>query len=122
MRSPAPSTGNRRTSEVIMIEAYAFLAVFTVQILVASVLSPARFIGYVRGWARNFGSERFAEMYPGVDYSNAIERLVAGYRVANIAIAVFGLVLLGWLFTLIQRPDWAVRVSTPGILYFVLQM
>jgi hypothetical protein len=105
-----------------VIEANAFLAAFAVQILAASVLYPARLIKYVRGWARDFGSERFAQLYPGVDYSRSVARFVTGYRAANIVLAVLGLFLLGWLFTRIQRPDWAGEVTGPAVLYFVLQM
>jgi hypothetical protein len=122
MRSPAPSTGNRRQSEVVMIEAYAFLAAVAVQILAASILYPARLIRYVRGWARDFGSERFAQLYPGVDYSRWVVRFVTGYRAANIVIAVFGLLLLGWLFIRVQQPDWAGEVAGPAVTYFLLQM
>jgi hypothetical protein len=122
MRSPAPSMGSLRQSEVVMIEAYAFLAAFAVQILAATVLYPVRLIKYVRGWARDFGSERFAQLYPDVDYSSWVARFVTGYRAANIALAVLGLLLLGWLFTRIQQPDWAGEVTGPAVMYFVLQM
>jgi len=105
-----------------MIEAYAFLAAFAVQILAASILYPAALIKYVRGWARNFGSDRFAELYPGVDYSRWVARFVTGYRAANIVIAVLGLLLLGWLFTRIQQPGWADEVTGPAVMYFLLQM
>ena len=105
-----------------MIEAYAFLAVFTVQILAASILYPAALLKYVRGWARNFGSDRFAQLYPGVDYSRWVARFVTGYRAANIVIAVLGLLLLGWLYTRIQKPDWAGEVTVPAVMYFLLQM
>jgi hypothetical protein len=105
-----------------MIEAYAFLAAFALQVLAASVLYPARLIKYVRGWARNFGSERFAQLYPGVDYSRWVARFVTGYRTANIVIAVLGLLLLGWLFTRIQQPGWAGEVAGPAVMYFILQM
>ena len=54
-----------------MIEAYAFLAAFTVQILAMSVLYPAWFISYVRVQATSFPAERFAQLYPGVDLSHA---------------------------------------------------
>jgi len=105
-----------------MIEAYAFLAAFAAQILAASVLYPAGLIKYVQGWARNFGSERFAQLYPGVDYSRWVERFVTGYRAANIVIAILGLLLLRWLYTLIQHPDWISEVGKPALLYFFLQM
>jgi NhaP-type Na+/H+ or K+/H+ antiporter len=105
-----------------MIEAYAFLAAFSAQILAASVLYPAGLIKYVRGWARNFGSERFEQLYPGVDYGRWVGRFVAGYRAANIVLAVLGLLLLGWLFTRIQQPDWADDVTGPATVFFLLQM
>jgi len=105
-----------------MIEAYAFLAAFAVQILAASILYPARIITYVRGWARDFGSERFAQLYPGVDYSRWVGRFVAGYRAASIVIAVLGLLLLGCMFTRIQQPGWAGEVTVPAVIYFFLQM
>ena len=41
MRSPAPSTGSRRKSEVVVIEAKAFIAAFAVQVLAMSVVIPA---------------------------------------------------------------------------------
>jgi len=105
-----------------MIEAYAFLAAFAAQILAGSVLYPARLIKYVRGWARDFGSERFAQLFPGVDYIKWVGRFVTGYRAANIVIAVLGLLLLGWMFTRIQQPDWAGEVTVPATLYLFLQM
>jgi hypothetical protein len=104
-----------------MIEAYAFLAAFAVQVLVASVLSPERLIRYARGWATNFGSERFAQLYPGVDYSKSIERFVTRYRAANIVIAVIGALLLGWMFTVIRQPGWAGKVANSAVIYFFVQ-
>src|SRR5262245_61056056 len=105
-----------------MIQAYAFLAAFAVQILVGSVLNPTFFIGYVRGWASNFGSERYAQLHPGFDYRQWAERVATGYRAAHIVIALVGLLMLGWLFTLTRNPDWVSRVSKPTIAYFFLQM
>ena len=105
-----------------MIAAYAFLAAFAVQVLVASVLAPARLIRYVRGWSTTFGSERFAQLYPGVDFDRWVGRFVTGYRMVNIVIAILGVLLLGWLFVLIQRPDWIGEVKTMAVLYLMLQM
>jgi hypothetical protein len=105
-----------------MIEAYAFLAAFATQIVVGSVVSPFNLIRYVRGWATNFGSERFAQLYPGVDYSRWVERFATAYRTANMVIAVVGLLLMGWLFTVTRRPAWAGEVSVPAVMYFLLQM
>ena len=89
-----------------MIEAYAFLAAFTVQILVMSVLYPAWFIRYVRVQATSFPAERLAQLYPGVDLGHAQERFLTRYRALTTGIAVLGLLLLGWLFSYMRRPDW----------------
>ena len=105
-----------------MIEAYAFLAAFAAQVLVGSILYPARIIKYVRGWARDFGSERFAQLYPGVDYGRWVGRFVIGYRAANFVISVLGVLLLGWLYTLIQQPGWAGEATGPAAMYLFLQL
>ena len=89
-----------------MIEAYAFLAAFTVQILVLSVLYPAWFIRYVRLQATRIPAERFAQLYPGVDLGHAQEHFLTHYRALTTGIAVLGLLLLGWLFSYMRRPDW----------------
>ena len=89
-----------------MIEAYAFLAAFTVQILVMSVLHPAWFIRYFRAKATRLPAERLAQLYPGVDFSLARERLMTQYRAMTLGIAVLALLLLGWLFSYVRRPDW----------------
>jgi hypothetical protein len=89
-----------------MIEAYAFLAMFLVQILAMSVLYPSWFIRYSRRQAASIPPERLAQLYPGVDLDLARERFLTRYRTLNIVIAVLGLLLLGWLFTYLQRPDW----------------
>jgi hypothetical protein len=105
-----------------MIEAYAFLVAFAAQILAASVLYPAGLIKFVRGWSRDYGSERFARLYPGVDYNRWVERFVIGYLVANIAIVILGLSLLGWFYALIQQPGWTEKVSGKAALYFFVQV
>ncbi len=89
-----------------MIAAYAFLAAFTVQILVTSVLLPAWFIRYVRVQTTRFPAERLAQLYPGVDVGRAQGRFLTQYRVLTAGIAVLGLLLLGWLFSYMRRPDW----------------
>jgi hypothetical protein len=82
-----------------MIEAYAFFAVFTLQILVVSVLQPAWFISYSRAKAE--------VQLPGWDRKSR-ERFLTAYRAANIGIAVLGLVLLAWLFDHMRSPNWDV--------------
>lgn len=89
-----------------MIEAYAFLAAFAVQILMMSVLYPAWFIRYVRAQSTRLPAERLAQLYPGVDLGRAQERFVTQYRALTTCIAVLGLLLLGWLFSYMRRPDW----------------
>lgn len=89
-----------------MIEAYAFLGAFAVQILATSVLYPAWFIRYVRVQTTRLPPERLAQVYPGVDVGQAQERFLARYRALNAGMAVLGLVLLVWLFGYTRRPDW----------------
>ncbi len=89
-----------------MIEANAFFAAFIVQILTVSVLIPTLFIRYVRVQLLSLPAERLAQMYPGVDLASANRRYLKQYRVLNTVIAVIGLLLLGWLFNHMRRPDW----------------
>jgi hypothetical protein len=106
-----------------MIEAYAFLVVFTVQILAISVLHPAWFIRYVRVRAMSVSAEHFAQLYPGVDRSVSLERFLTLYRALNLGVAVLGLLLLGWLFSYLRRPDWDDGpVEVVVAVYFVAQM
>lgn len=89
-----------------MIEVYAFLAVFTIQVLVMSVIQPVLFVRTVRTEAEKFPADRFAQRYPGVDHNRVLARYLVRYRVANAGIAVLGVILLGWLFSYMQQPDW----------------
>jgi hypothetical protein len=103
-----------------MIEAYAFLGAFTVQLLVMSVLLPAWFLRYVRAQAASIPAERLAQMYPGVDLGRAQERFLTQYRALTTGIAVLGVLLLGWLFTYVRRPDWDEgRVDVLVLVYFL---
>jgi hypothetical protein len=106
MRLPAPSTGDRRESEVVMIEVYLFLAVFPVQILGMSVLYPVLFTLDIRTGLKNIPAEFLAKLYPGVDVGQVHERFLARYRAVNTVIAVLGLLLLGWFISYMRRPDW----------------
>jgi hypothetical protein len=106
-----------------MIEGYAFLAAFTVQILAVSVLYPLWLIRCVRARAAIVPTERLEQLYPGVDFSRALERFLNPYRAVNTVIAVLGLLMLGWLFNLVRRPDWDkgfVELLTTA--YFMVQM
>ena len=89
-----------------MIEAYAFLAAFIVQILTLSFLYPTWFIRYVRMQTTGLPAERLAQLYPGVDLTAVMERFLTQYRVLTTGGAVLGLLLLGWLFSYMRRPDW----------------
>ena len=89
-----------------MIESYAFLAMFVVQILVMSVLLPLRFIKYARAKAREFPAERFAQLHPGVDHRETLERHVSRFRVLNLGISLLGLWPLIWFAGYTARPDW----------------
>lgn len=89
-----------------MIEAYAFLAAFTVQILATSVLYPAWFVRYVRMQATKLPAERLAQLYPNVDLDQAQERFLTRYRALNMGMAALGMLLLVGLFVYMRRPDW----------------
>jgi hypothetical protein len=89
-----------------MIEVYAFLAAFTVQILAMSVLHPPWFSKYVRAQAAKFPAERFRQLYPGVDHKAIMERYLKLYRVLNLGIALLGLLLLGWHFNHMRRANY----------------
>ena len=105
-----------------MIEVYAFLAAFAVQILAMSVLHPAWFSRYVRAKATEFPAERFRQLYPGVDHKATLERYLKLYRVLNTVIALLGLLLWGWLFSHMRRAEWndgPVKVLT--LAYSMLQ-
>jgi hypothetical protein len=104
-----------------MIEAYAFLVIFAVQIVLGSVVFPERLIRFFRRWSREFSSDRFTQMYSEADYDRWVARFAVAMRVANAAIAVFGLVLLGWFYTLVPQPDWAARVKIPQVVFIFAQ-
>lgn len=105
-----------------MIEVYAFVAAFTVQILVMSVLQPTLFIRYWRAQAASIPSERLAQLHPGVDLERGRERFLTRYRALSTGIAVLGLLLLGWLFTYMRRPDWVDGpVEALVSVYFLVQ-
>lgn len=105
-----------------MIEIYAFLAMFAAQIVVASVLTPAWLVRYLRSWAANYGSERLAQLYPKVDYDKSIARFATWFRTAHGVIALLGLALMVWLFSLTRRADWSDDVAKYVTFYFMLQM
>ena len=106
-----------------MIEVYAFLAVFTVQVLAMSVLYSARFSKYVQVQASSLPTERLAQLYPGIDLSVATEHFLTRYRTANAGIAVLGVLLLGWLINYMRHPNWDESFVIVLIsVYFAIQM
>ena len=105
-----------------MIEAYAFLAAFTLQIFTMSVLCPAWLIRYLRKQASRIPADRVAALHPGVDLSKTVARFLTRYRLANTAVAVLGLVVMGWFYGYLQRPDWDDGpVETAATFYFMAQ-
>jgi magnesium-transporting ATPase (P-type) len=105
-----------------MFEVYAFLLMFLVQVLMMSVMFPAALIRYSRTQAPRF-ADRFAQAFPGVDIGQSIERFVTRFRATTLVVAVLGLVLLGWLFDYMQRPDWNHRDVLPlTVAYYMAQV
>jgi len=90
-----------------MIEVYAFLAIFPVQILALSVLFPVLLIQYARVQVQRTPAERFAKIYPGLDVAQSLRRLTTLVSVPNAIVAVLGLALWVWLIDYMQRPDWS---------------
>ena len=100
-----------------MIEAYAFLAMFTVQILLMSVLHPARLINYCRAKLAEIPAERYPQMDAGVFRNLSTTRFLNLYRALNTGIAVLGVMLLGFMFSEVRLLDWDKMTA----FYFVLQ-
>jgi hypothetical protein len=96
-----------------MFEAYAFLAVFAIQILAMSVLHPTRFIKYLRAKISPVGHD--AQLY--------VERRLTQFRALNTVVALLGLLLFGWLVSYMQDPAWddGPIEALVGV-YFVVQM
>jgi hypothetical protein len=104
-----------------MIEVYLFYAMFTAQILVFSVLYPATMIRNVRAALARFPVER--RPFMDEQAKKWFDRRLALYRQINTGIAIVGLLLLGWLFSYMRRPDWDDgTVETLLVACFLLQM
>jgi hypothetical protein len=105
-----------------MIEVYAFLAMFAVQILAMSFLFPARLIKYSREHAIGVTAERLSQLYPGVDHELATKRFLTRLRAGSVGVAVIGMLALGGLFGYMRRPDWDLgTVIALNSGYFILQ-
>jgi hypothetical protein len=104
-----------------MYEVYAFLAMFTAQIVLLTVLHPMKLIGRVRAQLTRYPPERFPQLYPRGAAS--IERQLTLHRLLNAAIALVGLALLGWFYSYMQRADWNDGpVETLIGVFFMLQL
>ena len=106
-----------------MVEAYAFFAAFTAQILIMSVLLPAWFVSNLRAKLARLPAGRLAQVYPDVDANQVLEQFITRYRVLTTGIAVLGLLLLGWLLIGAWRAGWNKDVA--GFLstgYFMVAM
>src|SRR5262245_2518962 len=104
-----------------MIEVYLFYAMFTAQVLVFSVLYPARMVRNVRAALARHPIDR------GPVMNEQAEAWVDGrltlYRRINTGVAAGGLRLQGWLFSYLQRPGWDDgRVGALLTAYLMLQM
>ena len=104
-----------------MIEVYAFLAMFAVQIFAMSVLFPARIIRYSRVQT-SISGERLAQLYPALDHDQATAQFLTRIRVGSAAVVVIGLLALGWLSNYMRQPDWSLgTVIALNTVYFLLQ-
>jgi MFS family permease len=101
-----------------MLENYAFLVMFTLQILTMSLLHPAWVVRYTRMQTTSVPTERLAQLYPDVDIDRARERFVTLYRAVNTVIAVVGLGLLFWMFSHVRATGW----DDIAAFYFMLQV
>jgi magnesium-transporting ATPase (P-type) len=87
-----------------MIEVYAFLAMFTLQVLVLSIFAPAAIVKRIRAFLTRYPAERFPQLY---DHgSSIVVPRINAYRTLNWLAAAAGLILLAWLYTYMHRPDW----------------
>ena len=117
--SSAVSDNHFWTSEVVMIEVYAFLAAFAVLVPAVSVLIPLGYLSSIRTWTKKVPTDRFANL--GIDFDRDQARYLRRYRVMNVVIALLGLLLLGWLASYMQGGgrNWGlVNLLVTG--YFVL--
>jgi len=104
-----------------MIEIYAFLGMFAVQVVAMSVLFPTRLINYARAKDAEYPDEVFATLYPGVDRQIATTRFWNRFRAAHLTIAVVGFVLLAWMASNMDFLAQA-RATLFPVLYFLLQL
>jgi hypothetical protein len=100
-----------------MLEVYLFAAMFAAQILIMSILYPARLARHFRAQMARYAADRVPQLRP-----NDIDGKLVLYRRLNMAIALLGLVLLVALLRYMRQPDWDDGpVETVVGLYFLLQ-
>lgn len=100
-----------------MIETYAFLAMFTLQILAMSVLQPRAIMTFWRTKVDVIPDAYFASRYPGVDRHEVTRRISQRYLRANLAVALLGVALLVWMWTRVPILDW----DQVTCFYFLMQ-
>jgi hypothetical protein len=122
MRSPARSRSRRTPSEVVMIETYAFLVAFAIQIFAGSVLNPARLIRYFRQWRERYASDLFEQRFPAAVYSSESERFITWYRAANALFVVVGVGVFLWLASDLARPDLLDTAKNVAMFFFFVQV
>jgi hypothetical protein len=100
---------------------YAFIAVFTAQILILSVLGPVKLVGFLRAQIARFVAERAA----AVDASAAarVDRRLRPLGLMGMGTGVVGLLLLVGMIRYMLRPDWTDgRLEALVPAYFALQV
>ncbi|MGH6913944.1 MAG: hypothetical protein ACREH3_09595, partial [Geminicoccales bacterium] len=87
-----------------MFEMYAFIAAFTAQILILSVLGPVRLIDILRGDIARFIAERAPQIDPSV--AARVDSRLRLFRVLGLATSVVGVLLMGAFIRYMLRPGW----------------
>jgi hypothetical protein len=106
----------------VMIETNAFFAMFAVLILTIALMHMLVLMRFVREKTAAMPEEYFAQIYPGHDRQQSTEKFVSRYRLAHGAVALVGMLLLGWLTNYMTDSGWDKRwVLFPVLGYFVLQ-
>ena len=107
-----------------MIEIYAFLTMFALQILALSVMFPARFIRYARAKAAEYPAEALALLYPRADPAVETEKLLNRFRTAHWVIAAAGFALLAWMAWMAANapPLPGVKMMIFPVFFLLLQM
>ena len=104
-----------------MFEVYSFAVMFAAQILILSILHPARLTRHIRAEIARYSAGSFSQVC--AHHSDNIARRLASYRRLNTIIALLGLILLGALFYYMLQPGWDDGpVETVVSLYFMLQV